>query len=578
MPDGIFLTECSKNGGMEMKRKTGSFFRRAAAVLAAVTLFSAMAPLPGVTAAAQNNDKIIILHTNDVHCQVDQVLNGNGTDKAVGYASIAAYKKDMEQTYGNDSVALVDAGDFVQGDVIGTVSNGEDLIRIMNQVGYDAAVPGNHEFDFGFDQFEKLRDMADFPYVCCNLTRLSDGGMVMEPYVIRSFGSVKVAFLGITTPESFTKAAPSYFQDGSGNFLYSFAEDDTGEKLYRTVQKNVDEARVQGADYVIALAHLGANNVTPCWSSLAVIKNTSGIDVMLDGHSHEVYNVQAENKNGDPVELVQTGTKSSLLGQVEISRSTGKITCREINYLRTQDPETLQYVKSLEAESAAQTSEKIGTSSVNLTTLNPADGSRQVRSGETNLGDLSADAYRIVLQADVGLMNGGGIRSDLAAGTITMGNIISVFPYNNSVSVIRVTGQQLLDALEFSARSWPAESGGFLQVSGLTYTLDGTVPSSVTVNDKGQFTGVSGARRVKNVMVGGSALDLHKKYTVAGNNYTLLLNGDGYSMFGSNAEIVDDGIMLDTDMLKQYIQTNLGGTVGSEYADPAGQGRITIIK
>jgi 2',3'-cyclic-nucleotide 2'-phosphodiesterase (5'-nucleotidase family) len=578
MPDGIFLTECSKNGGMEMKRKTGSFLRRAAAVLAAVTLFSAMAPLPGVTAAAQNNDKIIILHTNDVHCQVDQVLNSNGTDKAVGYASIAAYKKDMEQTYGNDSVALVDAGDFVQGDVIGTVSNGEDLIRIMNQVGYDAAVPGNHEFDFGFDQFEKLRDMADFPYVCCNLTRLSDGGMVMEPYVIRSFGSVKVAFLGITTPESFTKAAPSYFQDGSGNFLYSFAEDDTGEKLYRTVQKNVDEARAQGADYVIALAHLGANNVTPCWSSLAVIKNTSGIDVMLDGHSHEVYNVQAENKNGDPVELVQTGTKSSLLGQVEISRSTGKITCREINYLRTQDPETLQYVKSLEAESAAQTSEKIGTSSVNLTTLNPADGSRQVRSGETNLGDLSADAYRIVLQADVGLMNGGGIRSDLAAGTITMGNIISVFPYNNSVSVIRVTGQQLLDALEFSARSWPAESGGFLQVSGLTYTLDGTVPSSVTVNDKGQFTGVSGARRVKNVMVGGSALDLHKKYTVAGNNYTLLLNGDGYSMFGSNAEIVDDGIMLDTDMLKQYIQTNLGGTVGSEYADPAGQGRITIIK
>ncbi|MCI2049636.1 MAG: bifunctional metallophosphatase/5'-nucleotidase [Lachnospiraceae bacterium] len=530
----------------------------------------------GHTEAAGNAGKIVILHTNDVHCQVDQLLTDKGLDKAVGYASIAAYKKAVQDEYGKDRVTLVDAGDFVQGGAIGSISKGEDLIRIMDKVGYDLAVPGNHEFDYGFDQFQKLAEMASFPYICCNLTKLSDGQTLFPPYLIKTYGSVKIAFLGITTPESLTKSTPAYFQDKDGNYLYSFAEDGTGQKLYDTVQKNVDAARAEGADYVIAVAHLGANNVTTYWNSLAVVKNTTGIDVLIDGHSHEIYNVSAPNRDGEEIPVVQTGTKSATLGQIVIDSATGKITCREINYLRTQDADTLLYVKSMENGFAAQMQQPVGSSAVTLTTLDTVTGKRRIRSGETNLGDFCADASRIVGNADIGLINGGGIRSDIAAGQVTFEDLLNLYPYTNTAVVAEATGQQILDALEFGSMYYPSESGGFLQVSGLTYTLDATIPSSVVITDKREFVSVNGPYRVQDVRINGVPLDRQRTYKVAGISYMLLNSGDGYTMFGKNVTQVNDSAMLDTDVLMHYIQDHLGGTIGNEYSDPLGQGRITI--
>ena len=231
-------------------------------------------------------------------------------------------------------------------------------------------------------------------------------------------------------------------------------------------------------------------------------------------------------------------------------------------------------IKGIQAKYNETLKAVIGHTDVELTVNNAATGERAVRSAETNLGDLSADAYRVMLGADVGLSNGGGVRTGIKAGNITFNDALAVFPFGNMGCVVEVTGQQLKDALEMAARNCPEENGGFLQVSGMTYTIDTSVKSGVTLDDKGNFTGVSGAYRVTDITVGGEPLDLSKTYTVASHNYMLKSGGDGMAMFkGSN--VIKDEVMVDVDILAGYIK-RLGGNVGAEYANPAGQGRITI--
>lgn len=503
---------------------------------------------------------IVILYTNDAHC---------GIEDGMGYQGLSAAKRALLAA--GNKVLLVDNGDAVQGDTIGTLSKGEYIIDIMNKLGYDVATPGNHEFDYGMDQFNKLVEKADFDYISCNFVD-KDGNPVLKPYVIKEADGVKIAFVGISTPKTITTSTPTYFQDGEGNYIFGFLQDDTGEKLYAAVQSAVDAARKEGAKYVIAMAHLGIEADCQPWTSSDVIVNTSGIDVLLDGHSHStIAGDIVKNKEGKDVILTSTGTKLANIGCLTITAD-GKLSTALINDDGMGD--TIAEIKSGYEEIVNTV---VASTKVELTVNDPVSGERMVRRQETNLGDLCADAYRAMSGADIAVVNGGGIRVSIPAGDITYGQIIAVHPFGNEMCVVEATGQQILDALEMGARNAPGECGGFLQVSGMSYEIDLNVEPTVEVNADGMFTGVSGEYRVKNVKVGDEPLDLAKTYTLASHNYMLKSAGDGMAMF-QGCTLLQDSVMIDNQVLINYIVDVLGGVVGEDYADPYGQGRITVIE
>ncbi|MEG0504056.1 MAG: bifunctional UDP-sugar hydrolase/5'-nucleotidase, partial [Raoultibacter sp.] len=458
--------------------------------------------------AVASDTPIAIIHTNDVHCDI------NESSATLGYAGLATQVKHAQALYGTENVALVDAGDSVQGKPVGTLSKGEDIIDIMNESGYSAATLGNHEFDYGMAQLSKLTSKAAFPYVSCNFISLATGKPVYDPYVIRTYGNTKIAYVGITTPESLTKSTPTNFQDENGNYLYGFCQDETGQALHECIQDAVDSARANGADYVVALGHLGKSDGTSApdrWNSDAVIAETSGIDAFIDGHSHQVYNQLIKNKDGIEVPLMQTGTQLQASGMIVIDPATDTITTTINTPPVEQDAEMAAYLKVINDRLAQTLDVVIATSQVNLKAIDYDElGQWQawaVRMRETNLGDLIADSYRSALKADIGFANGGGIRADIATGDVTYGDVISVEPYANTLSMARASGQTILDALEMSARAYPSTTGGFLQTSGLTYELRQDIPSPVVLDSVGTFAGINGDRRVQNVRVAGEPLD-----------------------------------------------------------------------
>lgn len=512
---------------------------------------------------------IVVLYDNDTHCSVN------------GYASMAALKGDVLEKTSN--VATVSCGDFIQGGVLGTLSKGEAIIDIMNKVGYDVVTLGNHEFDYTIPQLKALAKKLDSKVVSCNFRTIKSNKPVFKGYTTKKFGTKKVAFVGITTPESFTKSTPVYFQDSKGKYIYSLCQDSTGKKLYDRVQKNIDLARKNGADYVIAVSHLGMEGTTEIWNAKEVIKHVSGIDVLLDGHSHEEYVSEVvKDKAGNDVILSQTGSKFANIGKLVIKED-GTITTSLVNV-----KEYGKVDEAVKAEIDAQNakyeeilSQVIGENKQLLTSNDVETGKRAIRNSETNLGDFCADAYRKVLGADVALINGGGIRADIQAGKITRKDMITVFPFGNMGCVIEITGQQLIDALEMGARKCPEENGGFLQVAGMKYTIDTSIESSVKLSEEGEFVSVEGQYRVSDVKIYNKstkkyeALKLTKKYSVAGVNYTLRNCGDGMSMF-KGAKVLKDDTMEDCQVLIQYITDNLKGVIGDTYANPKGKGRITI--
>jgi 2',3'-cyclic-nucleotide 2'-phosphodiesterase (5'-nucleotidase family) len=507
---------------------------------------------------------IIVLYVNDVHCGIDDNL---------GYQDLVTVKNAYERL--GHKVLLVDNGDAIQGDIVGTLSKGEAIINIMNEAGFDVAVPGNHEFDYGMERFLELTGKAKFPYVSCNFMD-KDGKPVFDAYKIKEVSGVKIAFVGICTPKTITSSTPKYFMNDAGEYIYSFCQDENGEKLYAAVQSAVDAARAEGAQYVFALAHLGTEDDCAPWTSTDVILNTTGIDAVLDGHSHSVWQEERiKNKEGKEVILTSTGTKLANIGVLTLSNA---------GIIRTglvDDKGETASVKATIDEVKAQNEELVNTvvahTDVDLTITDPKTGERMVRSNETNLGDLCADAYRAMSGADIAFVNGGGVRVSIPAGDITYGDIIKVHPFGNQMCVIEVTGAEILDALEMSAAKVPAEFGGFLHVSGLKYTIDTKVESTVVTDDSKIFVEVSGDRRVKDVFVGDEPIDPEKTYTLASHDYMLKNMGDGYSMFADNP-VLQDCVMIDNQVLINYIVDVLGGNVGEDYKDPYGQGRITILE
>ena len=543
------------------------------AMLLALSGFCALAE----EAPALERD-VLVLFTSDVHCGVDQNFT---------YVGLKAIK-DAAADAGNH-VLLVDDGDSVQGEPIGVIMKGMANIELMNAVGYDVVIPGNHEFDYGMERFFELVDAANFPYISCNFRK--DGELVFAPYVIKAFDGVKVAFVGATTPETLVSSKPRYFQDADGNYIYDFSQGGDGSDFFATVQKAVDDARAEGADYVFLMAHLGNEASCQPYTYADVIAHTRGIDAVLDGHSHDTEKVVMKNADGADVIRQACGTKLASVGWLRISAEDGSVDTGLYTWNNdVPAPELLGIWNSMSVELARATDEindqmdaPIGTANVDLMINDPeaADDSgtpvRIVRRAETNLGDLCADAFRTASGADVGFATGGGIRTGIRKGEITLSDALSVYPFSNKVVMAEVTGAQILNALEWGSRVVPEENGGFMQASGLTYEINTAIESSCEKDDDGMFTEVTGAYRVQNVMVGDAPLDLEKTYTIAMQDYTLKEHGDGQTAF-DGANILWESEKMDFEILADYIRDTLGGVVGEGYENPYGQERIVAVE
>ena len=511
-------------------------------VIVSLLIFS----LP-VSVLAEQGDDIVILYENDVHCEIE------------GYSALSAMRNELKQEY--DHVGIVTSGDFLQGGSLGSISRGEYVVRLMNLVGYDAIALGNPEFDYGLDRLYELADMLNTKPVCANFKKIG-AGEVFEPYSIVSYGEVKIAYIGITTPGTPDKTSfPTQFMDENKNPLYTFCKTD----LAKVVQENIDMARAEGADFVVALSHLG-DSKEDVYNAIDLVRETVGFDVVLDAHSHSV--IEADiliDKGGNEVLYTSTGTKFANIGKLTISgdRITTELIPLE-NY-STTDPVVDGCIDQIMTEYAEVGNKKIAACAFDLVT-HDSEGNRIVRVGESNLGNLISDAFRHVLGADIAYFNGGGIRSHIESGDITFHDLLNVLPFNNTGVVVEVSGTTVLEMLEASVSKWPEENANFPHVSGLSFS----------VNTLGEANS-----RVYNVEVLNSEsgkyepLALDKTYTVASNNFILLENGDGMTMF-EGADVVSDTGILDVEILERYVVHHLGGVIDDRYAQA--NGHITFTE
>ena len=573
-------------------------FIKAAGAATALTAVSVGAP---AAFAEETNcffgDKadVTILYTNDVHTYID-----NKSPKPT-YAAIAALKKSIEDT-GRD-VLLVDAGDHIQGTAYGSMDDGATIIELMNEAGYDLATPGNHEFDYGMARAKAVIQEADFPYVSCNWVDLRTGFNVLP--------SVKFFFVGVTTPETFTKSTPAYFMnDAQTKYIYDILGGEDGQKLYDAVQKAIDKAEFWGADTIIGLGHLGVDPSSSPWTSEEVIAHTHGFNAFIDGHSHTVMaNKQVTDASGKAVTLTQTGSYFKNIGKMTVGAD-GTITTELIDTYEGLDAAVAATASNWISAVDDMLGEEIAVGDTKFYINDPATGKRRIRSGETNLGDFVADGIYTYfneieeLHCDVAIMNGGGIRTDVEAGPWSFKTCKTVSPFGNVACLMSVTGQQIQDALEFGARFAGAEgkeNGGFLQVAGARYTIHPMIPNTVQTNDKNVWTGSAATPRVSNVEIYDKTtgtykpLDPNATYALAGMNYTLRNLGDGFAMF-DGATLIKDYVSEDYLVMSSYAAM-FGGVDANglphlasanspladypgyllNYEDPYGAGRIQMI-
>lgn len=562
----------------EVKQKKEGLLRRIGCVLVALALLATGWAFAEGAQAPQLKKDLVVLFTSDVHC---------GVDRSFGYVGLKAIRNQLERE--GCHVLLVDNGDAMQGGPLGLLTQGEAMIELMNRMGYDIAIPGNHDFDYGMERFLSLTEAADFPFICCNFNR--EGQLVFPPYIMKEFDGVKLAFVGVTTPQTLYTSTPRYFQDENGNFIYGFMQGNDGADLYEAVQRAADDARSEGADYVILLGHLGHDAVAIPYTYADVLGHTTGIDAMLDGHSHDTSKVVMQNRDGREIIRQASGTQLEGIGWLRISAADGSL---DTGLYTWSDPVPAPKLLGIENEMSAVVDEaqnalgewlntKVGVSTAEQTIYDPTASDEYgkplliVRVSETNLGDLVTDAFRAQSGADVAIDCAGSIRTNLPKGDITLSNLLSIYPFGNHVSMRQITGQQLLDALEWGVKDVPGGFGGFLQVSGLSYEFNPNIKSSCQMDENNMFAGVTGEYRVKNVTVGGEPLDLERTYKVAAMDYLLLNHGNGFTMF-DGGKILWQSEDLDYLVVARYIRDGLNGVVGEAYENPYGQGRIVAVE
>ena len=577
-------------------------FLKAAGVTAAAASMAIGAPAASACWLGDKSD-VTILYTNDVHTYIDK------QSPKLTYAAIA----DLKQSYQNagKDVLLVDAGDHVQGTAYGSMDEGASIIKLMNAAGYDVATPGNHEFDYGMDRAKAIMKEADFPYLSCNWVDLRTGLRVLPSVKVFVRGGRRIAFVGVTTPETFTKSTPAYFMDkAQRKYIYDIQGGEDGKKLYDAVQKAIDKAKLL-ADVVIGLGHLGVDPSSSPWTSEEVIAHTSGFDAFIDGHSHTVMeNKQVQDASGKAVTLTQTGSYFANVGEMTIAAD-GTITTKLIPTHEGMDAGIAAMQTSWVNTVDDMLGEKIAVGDSDFYVSDPATGKRRIRSAETNLGDFVADGIYAYfnevekLHCDLAIMNGGGIRADVPAGDWTFKTCKQVSPFGNVACLMSVTGKQIQDALEFAARfagEDGKENGGFLQVAGATYEIHTDIPNTVQTDEKNVWIGsATGTPRVQNVKIYDKAsgsylpLDPGATYALAGMNYTLRNLGDGFAMF-DGAELIKDYVSEDYLVMATYAMTFDGADAAGlphlssansplaaypgyllNYEQPYGAGRITIL-
>ncbi|MCQ4886748.1 bifunctional metallophosphatase/5'-nucleotidase [Faecalibacterium prausnitzii] len=577
-------------------------FLKAAGVTAAAASMAIGAPAASACWYGDKSD-VTILYTNDVHTYIDK------QSPKLTYAAIA----DLKQSYQNagKDVLLVDAGDHVQGTAYGSMDEGASIIKLMNAAGYDVATPGNHEFDYGMDRAKAIMKEADFPYLSCNWVDLRTTLRVLPSVKVFVRGGRRIAFVGVTTPETFTKSTPAYFMDkAQRKYIYDIQGGEDGKKLYDAVQKAIDKAKLL-ADVVIGLGHLGVDPSSSPWTSEEVIAHTSGFDAFIDGHSHTVMeNKQVQDASGKAVTLTQTGSYFANVGEMTIAAD-GTITTKLIPTHEGMDAGIAAMQTSWVNTVDDMLGEKIAVGDSDFYVSDPATGKRRIRSAETNLGDFVADGIYTYfnevekLHCDVAIMNGGGIRADVPAGDWTFKTCKQISPFGNVACLMSVTGKQIQDALEFAARfagEDGKENGGFLQVAGATYEIHTDIPNTVQTDEKNVWIGsATGTPRVQNVKIYDKAsgsylpLDPGATYALAGMNYTLRNLGDGFAMF-DGAELIKDYVSEDYLVMSTYAMIFDGADAAGlphlssansplaaypgyllNYEQPYGAGRITIL-
>ena len=525
------------------------------------------------------SDDIVIIHLNDVHC---------GLNETIGYDGFVLYRNELKKKYKN--VLAVDVGDHIQGGALGAITDGEAIMKVMNKIKFDANTVGNHEFDYGIASLENINENLLTKYICANYCKRGENKPILEPYQILEVGDKKIGFIGVLTPITFTKTYIGTIRDNDGNLVYDLLSDKN--ILFSTIQSYVNEIKEKGADYVILLTHMGMD--LEDYTSNELVANLEGVDAVLDGHTHKVYNTTVKDKNGKEVYFTQTGTKLANIGQL-IIKTDGTIYTQNIEEVpepsdtsqaikvtrkkkeRWVDKEMNDFINNLWEEYSDELNIKIGTIDYDIFIKdeeNPNSGDVYCKYHECALGDLVADSFKSVVLADASFVNAGTIKANLYNGTITRKLIIDILPYFNSIYVKEINGQALLDALEFGVKNLPSFFSGFPQVSGITFDVNTSIKSPVVVDSNNLFVNITGDRRVSNVKVNGQDLDVNKKYNVSMSSI-VAQGGDGYSMF-IPFPVVNESVYADNDALISYIKNNLNGKVPDDYRTE--DGRINIDK
>ncbi|OUN23297.1 hypothetical protein B5G34_04755 [Flavonifractor sp. An82] len=499
---------------------------------------------------------VVVLHTNDVHGAIGS------------YAKVAALKAQYEAE-GTD-VILVDAGDFIQGDPTVSISQGANAVELMNMVGYDLAVPGNHEFDYGYENLKTLSESAEFPILAANVT--SNGSAAFaDSYVLETDSGTKVGFVGVTTPETATKAHPAKIAG------LTF---DAGDKMFADVQASVDKLEADGCDYIVCVGHLGIDEESTGNRSVDLLAKVDGIDVFIDGHSHSTQEdilavTDGTGKVGDTV-LTSTGTELENIGVVTLSDGSASAESVKVADLTAED----EAIAARAAEITAQVEADYGTVFAKTEVLLNGDKDPGNRTQETNLGDLITDALmwgaaREGETIDAAVTNGGGIRAPIQVGDVTKKDVNTVLPFGNTLSIVKVTGAELLEVLEASTYCTPAAVGGFPQVSGIIFTVDTTKPyDQGEAYPKTTYYAPASIQRVTIESVGGKPFDPNAVYTIATNDF-MAAGGDTYYAFKTASANYDLGLPMD-EVLMDYITDELGGVItADQYGQP--DGRITIL-
>ena len=557
--------------------------------------------------AAGPKPDVTIVYTSDIHGYLNnQVTDEN--DKSIvtdqlNYAKVKALKDDLIAK--GETVFLVDAGDNIQGNALGSYDEGKSCVDLMAECGYDMTTIGNHEFDYGMFRALDIFSNSKVPYISCNFRDLTTGKSVVPGSIIIERNGAKVAFVGISTPVTISSTTPIYFQDEKGNYLYDFYNGDDPQPFYDRVQEEIDSVKDQ-VDYVVAVGHMGNEKFIENYKSSDLIANTTGLTAFIDGHSHVECEMDTyKDKEGNDVVLTNTGSYLKNIGVMHISD--GKVTTKLVNEYDREDEEVLKATHTVVEKVNEKLGEVIAILEKQLYIYNPDDPSeRIVRKAQTGSSDFAADAIwwyfneYMKMDCDIGLINAGGIRADVPAGDFTYFSAKLVEPFGNVICMIEATGAQVRDALETGAVNSPGEGGSLMKAGGLKYTIDTSIPSTLVVDENLDFKDVpTGEYRVKDIEIFNretgeyEPLDLEKTYTIGGVNYILRNGGGGLTMMMDNEAVVDF-VNEDYMVLAEYAKSFAVGEDGKphinnansplakysnylyDYEDPWGSDRLII--